>query len=99
MRYHDAKPDLGSGFSTFAALMSPGHAAFTGKPLYEGLAPLGLRPSAGRFLARIGRVLSRWHERSNQRRQLQGLSDHLLNDLGLNRADVEVEGQKRFWQA
>ena len=39
-----------------------------------------------------------WHDRVRQRRQLQSLSDHMLRDLGLGRADVAAETSKRFWQ-
>ena len=43
------------------------------------------------------RVLT-WHERARQRRQLECLSDHMLRDIGLTRADVLAEATKRFWQ-
>ena len=39
-----------------------------------------------------------WHERAQQRRQLQSLSDHMLRDLGLGRADVAAETSKPFWR-
>ncbi len=38
-----------------------------------------------------------WHERTRQRRQLQSLSDAMLHDIGLGRADVEAETSKPFW--
>ena len=40
-----------------------------------------------------------WAERAAERRHLAELDDHLLNDIGLNRADVEVASTKPFWQA
>ena len=43
-------------------------------------------------------LLMTWHERARQRRQLQGLSDSMLRDLGLGRADVEAEAAKPFWR-
>jgi uncharacterized protein YjiS (DUF1127 family) len=39
-----------------------------------------------------------WHERARQRRQLLSLSDHMLRDLGLTRADVMAESSKPFWR-
>jgi uncharacterized protein YjiS (DUF1127 family) len=39
-----------------------------------------------------------WHQRSQQRRQLQSLSDHMLRDIGLTRADVFAESSKPFWR-
>jgi uncharacterized protein YjiS (DUF1127 family) len=39
-----------------------------------------------------------WFERARQRRHLGELSDHMLKDIGLSRADVEVEVAKPFWR-
>jgi uncharacterized protein YjiS (DUF1127 family) len=39
-----------------------------------------------------------WHERARQRRQLETLSDHMLRDIGLSRADVLAEATKPFWR-
>jgi uncharacterized protein YjiS (DUF1127 family) len=39
-----------------------------------------------------------WHERSRQRRHLAQLSDHMLRDIGLSRADVWAECEKPFWR-
>jgi uncharacterized protein YjiS (DUF1127 family) len=38
-----------------------------------------------------------WFERVRQRRHLGELSDHMLKDIGLSRADVEAEIAKPFW--
>jgi uncharacterized protein YjiS (DUF1127 family) len=38
-----------------------------------------------------------WAERVRQRRHLSELSDHMLKDIGLSRADVEAEVAKPFW--
>jgi uncharacterized protein YjiS (DUF1127 family) len=37
--------------------------------------------------------------RARQRRDLAALSDHALRDIGLSRADVELEVGKPFWRA
>lgn len=39
-----------------------------------------------------------WAERSADRRHLADLDDHLLKDIGLNRADVEAINRKPFWR-
>ena len=39
-----------------------------------------------------------WLERARQRRQLAELSDHLLRDIGLTRADAWAESDKPFWR-
>jgi uncharacterized protein YjiS (DUF1127 family) len=39
-----------------------------------------------------------WLERARQRRQLAELSDHMLRDIGLTRADAWAESEKLFWR-
>ncbi|MCP4471671.1 MAG: DUF1127 domain-containing protein [Gammaproteobacteria bacterium] len=39
-----------------------------------------------------------WQRRSNERRLLAQMNDHILNDIGLTRADVNTETAKYFWQ-
>ena len=39
-----------------------------------------------------------WAERAAERRHLSELDDHLLSDIGLNRADVETISTKPFWR-
>ncbi|MCZ6882069.1 MAG: DUF1127 domain-containing protein [Gammaproteobacteria bacterium] len=46
----------------------------------------------------VRETLSTWASRSEDRRQLGLMSDHLLNDIGLSRAAVAVEVNKYFWQ-
>jgi uncharacterized protein YjiS (DUF1127 family) len=43
-------------------------------------------------------LLMIWHERARQRHQLRSLSDHMLGDIGLGRAEVEAEAAKPFWR-
>ena len=59
---------------------------------------------AGRLVERLHRTLSRvilmllrWHELARQRRALGALSDHMLKDLGLTRADALREAGRPFW--
>lgn len=40
-----------------------------------------------------------WAERAAERRHLAELDDHLLKDIGLNRAEVEAVSTKPFWRA
>ena len=62
----------------------------------------GLRPhSRSAWRARLTEafdLLLTWYERARQRRELQGLSDHMLHDMGIGRADVEAEAAKPFWR-
>ncbi|MBK8159712.1 MAG: DUF1127 domain-containing protein [Rhodospirillaceae bacterium] len=68
-------------------------------PITSGVAP---RPRGTRLFLRwsvalLDRILL-WLERNRQRRHLRSLSNHMLKDLGLSRADVEQELRKRPWQ-
>ena len=40
-----------------------------------------------------------WLERMRERRQLAGLSDDMLKDIGVSRADVEHVVEKPFWRS
>jgi len=39
-----------------------------------------------------------WIERAQQRRRLHELSDHMLRDIGVTRADAHAEAAKPFWR-
>jgi len=55
---------------------------------------------AGRALwTEIAEVVLTWLERARQRRHLGQFSDHMLKDIGLSRAEVEIEVSKPFWRA
>ncbi|MDQ2101745.1 DUF1127 domain-containing protein [Azospirillum isscasi] len=43
-------------------------------------------------------MVATWSERRRQRRALEALPDHLLQDIGLSRADAATEADKPFWQ-
>jgi uncharacterized protein YjiS (DUF1127 family) len=47
---------------------------------------------------RIAEIGLRWIDRASQRRQLAELSDHMLRDIGLTRADAWAEAAKPFWR-
>ena len=42
--------------------------------------------------------LKRWYQLSQQRQQLASMSDELLKDIGLTRADVMQESERHFWE-
>jgi uncharacterized protein YjiS (DUF1127 family) len=58
-----------------------------------------LRTSVGHVVDDAAAMLLAWRERARQRRELLGLSDRDLHDIGLSRADAVGEGEKPFWRA
>ena len=43
-------------------------------------------------------ILLDWQERAAQRRRLEAMSDRMLRDIGLSRADIARESAKPFWR-
>jgi uncharacterized protein YjiS (DUF1127 family) len=54
------------------------------------------RPSS--VLGRVVGKLLVWQARSRERLALGQMDDHMLKDIGLNRADVSREADKPFWR-
>lgn len=55
------------------------------------------RSSLTGFIRAIWLQLARWRELYRQRQQLAALSDEMLKDIGLSRADIETEATRPFW--
>ena len=47
----------------------------------------------------VSSTLNVWAARSRDRRHLATLSDRMLDDIGLSRAQVAAETDKYFWQS
>jgi uncharacterized protein YjiS (DUF1127 family) len=50
-------------------------------------------------LTRLVALLRGWVKRMRERRELAGLSDEQLRDVGLNRHMIKHEVEKPFWMA
>ena len=50
-----------------------------------------------RGLSGVVAAVLRWREVRKQRRALLALSDHLLRDIGISRADAVQEASRPFW--
>ena len=57
------------------------------------------REAAARPMDRVLATLGQWRRRARARRELAGLDDYLLHDIGLSRSQAQFESGKRFWQA
>jgi uncharacterized protein YjiS (DUF1127 family) len=67
-----------------------------GNPTHESASDsAALRPA---LLMAALRGLCAALERVRQRRALESLPDHMLQDLGLTRRDVETECRRPFWR-
>ncbi|WP_188260666.1 DUF1127 domain-containing protein [Azospirillum tabaci] len=58
----------------------------------------GIGQGIGGALVALFDTVATWNERRRQRRALEALPDHLLQDIGLSRADAVTEADKPFWQ-
>jgi uncharacterized protein YjiS (DUF1127 family) len=94
----DDNSDFGTLFSTAVALTSPVQRMLSG-PHYAGVPPLAVRPCGRRSIRRAVDVVLSWQERARERRQLMELSDHMLRDIGISRAEAFGEAEKPFWRA
>lgn len=50
------------------------------------------------FAAKVKLVVRTWINRSSERRVLAMMNEHMLDDIGLTRHDVNRETAKYFWQ-
>ena len=68
----------------------------TGTLRNQGGLPVHLRALAA--LCRLLDTLLLWQERHRERRSLAMLGEHMLKDIGVSRADIEIEMSKKFWR-
>ena len=65
----------------------------------QGIASQGIAGQGmGGALVTLFDMVATWNERRRQRRALEALPDHLLQDIGLSRADAVNEADKPFWR-
>lgn len=96
-RTQDVLDDLAEWYSTSAISAAAGDGASAPRSLFGAL-PQVSRKSAGRGLVPILEALLAWHDRARQRRTLMELSDDMLRDIGISRAEALGEAQKPFWR-
>ena len=49
-------------------------------------------------LRRLPAMIGEWRRRARSRRDLLGLNDYLLKDIGITRAEAQYEAAKSFWR-
>lgn len=62
------------------------------------LAMTGAAPAGGHSWQWLETALG-WYDRQRERRQLAGLDERMLKDIGISRDLVEAETRKPFWTA
>ena len=82
-------------FSRIPSIRGPAKGPFR---VFAALAGVLVR-GPGYAATRAFDVMLTWQERAAQRHALRGMDDRGLADIGLTRADVEVEASKPFWQS
>lgn len=60
--------------------------------------PVRMRRSIRERIGRIDNTLALWHFRVDSRRELLGLDERLLKDLGIDRFQACNEARKPFWR-
>lgn len=60
---------------------------------------MGRRSARAGLLANLAETFRQWTRRAHARRELASLDDHLLRDVGIDRATAMWETSKPFWRA
>jgi uncharacterized protein YjiS (DUF1127 family) len=94
-RTRDVLDDLAEWYALPA--ITAGHGASAPR-LRFGQPDIGLRSAARRGVVRVVEALLAWHDRARERRALLELSDQMLKDLGISRAQAEGEAARPFWR-
>ena len=88
--------ELGEGSLGMVVELKWPSRGYTASVLDDEIPPPLLAPES--LLLRFLDQLQVWLQRRQQRRQLRTLSDSMLKDIGISRADVEYETSQPFWQ-
>ena len=86
--------DVARRFVAPATMVAPHHGAAATLPSFDSLIGLAVGTVTG-----AAETWSTWRERSRQRNALLELSDYMLCDIGLSRAEAIHEAEKPFWRS
>jgi uncharacterized protein YjiS (DUF1127 family) len=75
-------------------------AAWQGAPSPRSFAPpeVGSRSAVRQGFTRIVEALLAWHDRARERHSLMELSDQMLRDIGISRAQAQGEAARASWR-
>lgn len=58
----------------------------------------GVLGTASDFVTGFFNALVQWNKRYDERKSLEEMPDYLLRDMGVTRADADLEASKPIWQ-
>jgi uncharacterized protein YjiS (DUF1127 family) len=96
-RTRDVLDDLAEWYSVPGGSAAKGHGAATHRS-FVAQPEVDLRSAVRRGLIKIGEALLAWQDRARERRALMELSDHMLRDIGISRAEAHREAARPFWR-
>ncbi len=67
------------------------------RPFAVGDFAAGLTDTFTGIFASAFDVVVEWQRRANERNDMRHLSDRMLDDMGITRADANIEANKPFW--
>ena len=97
-RTRDVLDDLADWYSMPAGSAAAGGGGSAPRSLVaqpEG----GLRSAVRGGVIRIAEAFLTWHDRARERRALMELSEPMMRDIGISRAEAHREAAKPFWRA
>jgi uncharacterized protein YjiS (DUF1127 family) len=98
-RTQDVLDDLAEWYSGPESSAAVEDGASGPQSLFGGLPEVGLRSAVRRGVIRIAEAFLVWHDRVRERHALVELSDDVLRDLGISRAEADGEAAKPFWRS
>ena len=97
-RTRDVLDDLAEWYSGPDIPAAAKDGASAPESLFGALPEVGVRSAVRRTLIRIAEAFLAWHDRARERRALMQLTDDMLRDIGISRAEAHGESAKPFWR-
>lgn len=97
-RTRDVLDDLAEWYSGPESSAAVEDSPSAARSLFGALPEVGLRSAVRRSMIRIAEAFLGWHDRVRERHALVELSDDVLRDLGISRAEADGEAAKPFWR-
>ena len=97
-RTRDVLDDLAAWYSEPESSPAAADGALAPRSWFGALPEVGLRSVARRSVIWIVEAFLTWHDRARERRALMEMSDDMLRDIGISRAEAHGEAARPFWR-